>query len=82
MMLKGTIVFYFYFKGCTRMYISTMRELNDNKATQWSIMQAFKMMLLRVSDNMGKYLCFSASKKEMQNYIYTKLFYLRAFHTE
>lgn len=64
MMLKGTIVFYFYFKECTRMYISTKRELNDNKATQWSIMQAFKMMLLRVFDNMGKYLYFSASKKK------------------
>lgn len=59
-MLKGTVGFYFYFKEGTRIYISKERELNDIKATQWTITQALKMMLLRVFNNMGKYLYFSA----------------------
>lgn len=69
-MLKGTIVFYFYFKDCTRMYISAKRELNDNKATRWSTLQTFKMMLLRLFDNMGKQLYFSASKKKKDPKLY------------
>ena len=69
-MQKGTIVFYFYFKESTRIYISNKKELNDIKAIGWTIMQAFYMMLFRIFDKMGKYLYFNVSKKRCK-IIYT-----------
>lgn len=52
------------------MYISNKRELNDNKATLWSSMQTFKMMLLRIFDNTGNIYILVPPKKDAKLYVH------------